>query len=128
MISIPRDLNHDKVLFASFEEWAMLILKPPLQTRLTEAIAANADTRRRWNASEAKLKSKYTFLFTDEDFTIKKSKKKDKDSITTSHTTRVYTDKTEKQIHSVINEGLIKGQKSIEKLKEKKSLQMMRNK
>ena len=112
--------DHDKVLFASFEEWAMLILKPPLQTRLTEAIAANDDTRRRWNASEAKLKSKYTFLFTDEDFTIKKSKKKDKDSITTSHTTRVYTDKTEKQIHSVINEGLIKGQKSIEKLKEKK--------
>jgi len=32
----------------------------------------------------------------------------------------VYKDKTEKQIHSVINQGLIKGQKIIEKLNEKK--------
>jgi hypothetical protein len=115
-----KDVVHDKVLFASFEEWAMFILKPPLQTRLTEAITANADTKRRWEACEAKLRSKYTFQFTDEDYTNKKSKRKDKDNITTNHTTLVYEDKTEKQIHSVINEGLIKGQKSIEKLKEKK--------
>ena len=66
--------NHNKVLFASFEEWAMLILKPPLQTRLDLAIAANDDTRRRWNTCEAKLSSDYRFEFNDKDYSNKKRK------------------------------------------------------
>lgn len=115
-----KDVKHDKVLFASFEEWAMFLLKPPLETRLTEAITANAETKRRWETCQAKLSSEYTFHFTETDYTNKKSKKKDKAIIATDHTTLVYKDKTEKQIHSVINQGLIKGQKIIEKLNEKK--------
>ena len=43
------------VLFASFEEGAMLLLTPPIQKRFTQAIQADDDTRRRWNMCEKKI-------------------------------------------------------------------------
>jgi hypothetical protein len=54
----PQKVNKDmsNLLFASFEEWAMLLLTPPIQKRLTQAIQADDDTERRWNTCEKKYK------------------------------------------------------------------------
>ena len=69
----PQKFNKDmsNVLFASFEEWAMLLLTPTIQKRFTQAIQADDDTRRRWNMCEKKINHHSNFRFNDDDYVNK---------------------------------------------------------
>ena len=109
------------VLIPSFEEWAMLLLTPPNQTRLTEAIKDDEDTRRRWNMAEIKLHQGYKFEFNDKNYANKDKNKDNKNKNTELQPTLDYNNKTNEEIHAEINNGLINGQKAIEKIKAKKT-------
>jgi len=120
----PQKFNKDmsNVLFASFEEWAMLLLTPTIQKRFTQAIQADDDTRRRWNMCEKKINHHYKFRFNEDDYANKDKSNKNKK--TQLQPTLDYSDKTNEEIHADINKGLINGLKAIDKIKAKKREQL----
>lgn len=48
--------NKNNIVFTSLEEWAMLILKPPVQKWLDQAIEADQETKERWSRCKQKKK------------------------------------------------------------------------
>ena len=109
------------VLIPSFEEWAMILLTPPNQTRLTQAIQDDVDTRRRWNIAEMKLRLCYKFELNDKNYANKDKDKDDKNKNTELQPALDYNNKTNEELHAEINSGLTKGQQAIQKIKAKKT-------
>jgi hypothetical protein len=109
------------VLIPSFEEWAMILLTPPNQTRLTQAIEDDEDTRRRWNMAEMKLCLSYKFEFNDKNYANKDKDKDDNNKNTELQPTLDYNNKTNEELHAEINNGLTKGKQAIQKITAKKT-------
>ena len=109
------------VLIPSFEEWAMFLLTPPNQTRLTKAIQDDEETRRRWNMAEMKLRLSYKFELNDKNYANKDKDKDDNNKNTELHPTLDYNNKTNEELHAEINSGLTKGQQAIQKIRAKKT-------
>jgi len=70
--------NKKNVKFTSLEEWAMLILKPPLQTRLEQAKDADAETKERWDRCKIKIQDGYQFRINTKNYTKQNKDKTDK--------------------------------------------------
>jgi hypothetical protein len=96
--------NSKRVVFPSLEEWAMLILKPPHQTRLEQAKDANAETKDRWNRCKIKIQDGYQFQLTQTDFTKEKEDKTDEQ---TQKPTLNYSNQSKEFLHAVIIDGLV---------------------
>jgi len=58
------------VLIPSFEEWALLLLTLPNQTRMNETVKYDNDTMRRWKMAESKIKRGYKFELNDTNYAI----------------------------------------------------------
>jgi len=98
------------VVFTSLEEWAMLTLKPPHQTRLEQAKDADAETKDRWNRCKIKIQDGYQFQFNKKDYT---KENKDKTDEQTPQPTLNYSNQSKEFLHTVIIDGLICGQMNI---------------
>jgi len=109
------------VLIPSFEEWALLLLTLPNQTRMNETVKYDNDTMRRWKMAESKIKRGYKFELNDKNYANKDKNKDDKNENMELQPILDYNTKTQEEIHAEINNGLIKGHKAIEKIKAKKT-------
>jgi len=110
--------NSKRVVFPSLEEWAMLILKPPHQTRLEQAKNANAETKTRWNRCKIKIQDGYQFQLTQTDFTKEKEYKTDEQ---TQKPTLNYSKQSKEFLHAAIIDGLFCGQMNMKKLEKKQA-------
>ncbi len=66
--------NAKGLVIKSFEEWAMLILQPPVERKLINAAKADSETRKRYNRCKKIIKHHYQFRFTQNDYAKKKKK------------------------------------------------------
>lgn len=114
------EIDVTNMLIPSFEEWAMLLLTPRNHARLKETIKHDSDTNRRMRMAEFRIKQGYKFEISGTNYTIKDKKKDDKNKNKEVQPNLDYNNKTKEEIHADINNGLIKGQKAIEKIKAKK--------
>jgi hypothetical protein len=105
-----------RVVFPSLEEWAMLILKPPHETRLEQAKNANEETKDRWNRCKIKIQDGYQFQMTQTDFTKEKEDRTDEQ---TQKPTLNYSNQSKEFLHAAIIDGLICGQLNMKKLEKK---------
>ncbi len=110
--------NKKTISFTSLEEWAILILKPPVWKRLDKAIEADHETEERWNRCKQKVNDGYQFMFTSKNYANKK-KQKAQDDEPTVQPRFDYSNKTINELQSVINKGLLYGQMNANKLEKK---------
>jgi hypothetical protein len=111
--------NKKTIVFTSLEEWAILILKPPVRNQLDQAIEVDPETQERWNRCKQKLKNGYKFTFNKKKYADKKEETEQDDGITV-HPRMDYSNKSINELHSVINKGLLYGQSRADKLEKNK--------
>jgi hypothetical protein len=109
------------IVFTSLEEWAMLILKPPVRNQLDQAIEADPETQERWNRCKQKLKNGYKFTFNKKNYADKKEEAEHNEGITVQPRLD-YSNKSINELHSVINKGLLYEQRRADKLEKKQGL------
>jgi VCBS repeat-containing protein len=109
------------VVCTSLNEWAMSILKLPIQKQLDQAISSNTETKERWSRYQMKLQGMYVFKLDSKNYAVTKSQTGHK---TTAILPRInYTNKTKEEIHFTINRRLQQGQLLIRKSLQKRITQ-----
>ncbi len=112
------NVNGKDIATKLLDEWAMFILQPPVEKKLTNAIKADSKTETRYNRIKKLINQKYRFRLTQKDYT-KTKKKPVKINQPTVQPKYDYSDKTIHELHSVINDGLLYGQEVATKLENK---------
>ncbi len=112
------NMNGKDIAIKSLEEWAMFILQPPVEKKLTNAAKTDSETEMRYNRIKKLINQKHRFRLTEKDYTETK-KKPVKINEPTVQPKYDYSDETIHELHSVINDGLLYGQEVATKLEKK---------